>query len=78
MKTKDTFRNLLGIVVVVGFFTVLVVVFRTEMPQANKDIGLILIGVLGAKFSDIVSYFFGSSKGSADKSEALNNQNLRP
>jgi hypothetical protein len=44
------------------------------MPEKNKDIGLLVVGALVAKFSDVVSYFFGSSKGSADKTEIINNQ----
>lgn len=64
----------LGALIVIGFFVILIVVFRTEMPDKNKDIGLLVIGALVAKFSDVVAYFFGSSKGSADKSEIINNQ----
>jgi CDP-diglyceride synthetase len=64
----------LGALIVIGFFLVLLVVFRTEMPEKNKDIGLLVVGALVAKFSDVVSYFFGSSKGSADKTEIINNQ----
>jgi hypothetical protein len=41
------------------------------MPELNKDLGLIVIGVLAAKFSDVVAYFFGSSKGSSDKTKML-------
>jgi len=73
MKTKDIYMYALGALIVVGFFTVLIVVFRTEMPQSNKDIGLLIIGALVAKFSDVVGYFFGSSKSSADKTELMNN-----
>lgn len=70
-KTKEVFMCALGALLVVGFFTVVIVVFKTEMPQANKDIGLLVIGALVAKFGDVVSYFFGSSKGSSDKNEYL-------
>jgi len=75
MKTKDIYMYALGALIVVGFFTVLIVVFRTEMPQSNKDIGLLIIGALVAKFSDVVGYFFGSSKSSADKTELMNTKN---
>lgn len=64
----------LGALIVVGFFTILYVVFKAEMPQSNKDIGLLVIGALVAKFSDVVGYFFGSSKSSADKTEIMNKQ----
>jgi len=75
MKAKDIYMYALGAMVVIGFFVVLYVVFKVEMPPANKEIGLILLGVLGAKFGDVIGYFFGSSKGSADKTALINNQN---
>jgi len=71
MKNKNVFMYVLGSLIALGFFAVLVVAFKIEMPTGNKDILLILLGVLGAKFGDVVAYFFGSSKGSADKSELM-------
>ena len=71
-ETKDTYMFTLGALIVIGFFAVLIVVFRSEMPASNKDIGLLVIGALVAKFSDVCSYFFGSSKSSADQHEAAN------
>ena len=44
------------------------------MPSLNKDLGLLVIRTLVAKFSDVVGYFFGSSKGSADKTDLLNDK----
>jgi len=32
-----------------------------------------LVGAMLAKFSDVIGYFFGSSKGSADKNTMLYN-----
>jgi len=61
----------LGGVVVLGFFFILYMIFLVEMPEPNKDIGLILLGVLGAKFGDVIAYFYGSSKGSSDKTALL-------
>ena len=74
MKPKDIYMYVLGTVIIIGFFIILYVVFKSEMPQANKDIGLMIIGALVAKFSDVVGYFFGSSKSSADKTEIMNKQ----
>lgn len=74
MKTKDIYMYALGALIVAGFFLILYVVFSKVMPADNKDIGLLVIGALVAKFSDVVGYFFGSSKGSADKTELMNKQ----
>lgn len=71
-EVKDLYMYLLGALIVIGFFTILIVVFKTEIPTSNTSIANIIIGALVAKFGDVVGYFFGSSKGSADKTEAVN------
>ena len=71
-RVKDIYMYALGALIIIGFFTIIIVVFKSEMPASNKDVGLLVIGVLAAKFSDVVAYFFGSSKSSSDKSEAVN------
>ena len=68
---KEWYMYALGALIVAGFFAILWVMFGKEMPASNKDIGLMVIGALVAKFSDVVNYFYGSSKGSADKTEAM-------
>jgi len=76
MKTnlKEIYMYALGALIVIGFFFVLYVVFVAEMPQSNKELGLLVIGALVAKFGDVVNYFFGSSKGSSDKNEMIKKQ----
>jgi hypothetical protein len=75
MKIKEIYQYALGALIALGFFAILYVVFIKAMPEANKDLGLLVIGALVAKFGDIVSYFFGSSKGSSDKNDIIANQN---
>lgn len=58
-------------VIVIGFFVVIGLLLAVSIPAGSKEIFLMLIGVLGAKFGDIVNYFFGSSKGSADKDRLI-------
>lgn len=72
MKIKEIFQYSLGALIVTGFFFILYVIFKKALPDGNKDIGLLVIGALIAKFGDVVAYFFGSSKGSADKTEMIN------
>ena len=71
-KIKEIFQYSLGSLLVIGFFFILYIVFAKTMPESNKDLGLLVVGALVAKFGDVVSYFFGSSKGSADKTDAIN------
>ena len=69
MKTKDIFMYALGALIVVGFFAVSVyLIYSGEYNDAL----MLIIGALIGAFSTVVGYFYGSSKGSSDKTELLN------
>jgi len=68
---KDLFQYCLAVVIVITILVILNKVFNTEIPSGNKDIGLLIIGALVAKFGDVVAYFFNSTKGSAEKTEII-------
>ena len=71
MKTKEIYMYVLGAVVVFGFFVV--VLFKLATKQDTQ----IEIGSLIGAFGLVVGYFFGSSKGSADKTDAINMANAK-
>lgn len=77
MKTlwQQIFQYGLGALVVLGLYWVTYLLIVKAAPDSNKDALLIVLGVLAAAFSAIVGYFFGSSKGSADKNDLLKNGN---
>lgn len=62
---------LLAGVVVVGFFAIIAILIFVNIPVGSKDIMFMLLGVLAAQFGAVCNYFFGSSKGSADKNKML-------
>lgn len=74
MKFRDIFKYVLGGLIVIGFFSVVLMLLRVEVPTANKDLFNLLVGALIAAFSTIVGFFYGSSLGSQEKSEMLNNK----
>lgn len=45
-------------------------VFR-EMPNANREPMLMLMGILSANVGQVVGFFFGTSYGSQKKTEAI-------
>lgn len=57
-------------VLVLSFALFGVLVFIEVRPEA-KDILIYVLGVLSSAVTQILSYYFGSSQGSKDKSEAL-------
>ena len=64
---------ILGCLIVAGFFgvTALLIFRTTVIPPGSRDAVMLLIGNLGVCFGAVVQYFFGSSKGSADKTAMM-------
>ena len=67
---QDWYLYALAAVVVVGFFAFTVVVMCNQ-SGAYKEIVFMLFGGLVTGFSMVLSYFFGSSAGSAQKTAQL-------
>lgn len=72
MKYKEIFQYLLGALIVSGFFALLILLVLSAVPSENKDLLNLVVGALIGSFSGIVSYFYGSSLGSAHKDNLLN------
>ena len=75
MKGKNVFQYLLGGVIVVGFFLLLYFLIFSGVPESNKDLLNLVVGALIGSFATVVGYFYGSSAGSAAKTELLNGKN---
>lgn len=70
MKIREVYFYTLGALIVIGFFVVLILLMVLNKNQ--ESINLVIGALLGA-FGSVVGYFFGSSKGSADKNEMVYN-----
>lgn len=71
MKAKEIFMYVLGAFIVGCSVTIVGLLIFNPLPVQNHDIVNIAIGtLLGMAFS-VVSYFYGSSKGSSDKNDLL-------
>ena len=68
MKRSHVF---LGVLVCAMFSAVIVALFLVEPPTRAMEPLLILVGSLAAAFGAVVSFWFGSSAGSAQKNELL-------
>lgn len=71
LKQEDIFSKrfvyYLAIVVVAFVFVLVGGLFFVEIPQDNKTIIDMVIGIIIGGFTSIMAFFFGSSKGSKDK-----------
>lgn len=77
-ETKWIGRGIVGPVVVVGFIAACALTFSKVIHADMKDVALTLLGVLAGKFGTVVDYYFGSSAGSADKTDALKDAAKKP
>jgi hypothetical protein len=75
MKANNIFQYALGTVIVVAFFVLLYILIKHEVPQANSGLLNLIVGALLTSFATVVGYFFGSSKGSAEKDEQIRKLN---
>lgn len=65
-------RVLISVIVVGGFLAVLVLVLTRKLEgNTTPDVLLVMLGALAAGFQQVVSYWVGSSSGSAMKDQAL-------
>jgi CDP-diglyceride synthetase len=71
MRLKDIFQYCLAGLIVLVFFALIYIVFKHALPEANKEIGYMVIGALVMKFGDVVAYFFNSTKGSQEKTDII-------
>jgi hypothetical protein len=70
-KLNTTALMILAAIVVIGFFALLTFFVFIAIPIENKEILNITVGALIGSFTTVVGYFFGSSAGSANKTDIM-------
>ena len=60
-----------SVLVLSGFATLAVLVVYRGVPAGSETVASVLLGTMGAMATAVVSYWVGSSAGSARKSELL-------
>jgi drug/metabolite transporter (DMT)-like permease len=77
-KIKDWHLYLFGAFIFGCVIALICLLFFHEIPATNRDIINIAVGAIIGYAGAVVQYFFGSSKGSSDKTDALKNMQPIP
>ncbi len=68
---KDRLPSLLALVVTGGFFGLLTIMVFRPIPNANSAVLNVMLGALGTAWISIIAYYYGSSSGSAAKTDLM-------
>lgn len=68
---KDWTPRILAYGITFGFFGILWYMLMTPLPPSSHDALLLLLGALQTAWVGVVTYYFGSSAGSARKNEIM-------
>jgi len=74
-KISEIYMYVLGGIVVLSFFFLIISLVKIEIPVPNEKVLYMAVGALIGSFNQVVSYFFGSSKGSKDKTDIISKNN---
>jgi hypothetical protein len=73
IKTKDLTPRLLAGSITLGYFGVLFFMLLNGLPTTGgSEAMLVMLGTLGTAWGGVVAYYFGSSAGSKEKTDAMN------
>ena len=70
-NAKDIFMYSLAALIMMLLFGSLFFIFIKPIPSDNKDLAYMALGLALGWGSVVISYFFGSSKGSSDKTDIM-------
>jgi hypothetical protein len=71
MKKTFNLKPWLATLAVLTFLICLYLLFFCPFPAGSKDVLLIVVGALITIVKDVYGYYFGSSEGSARKTELI-------
>lgn len=71
LHKADWMKTIVGIAIIVVFSSMVFTVTTQEIPKENREIIIHILGIVEGALMAIVTYYFGSSKGSQEKQEML-------
>lgn len=78
MEKKDTFHKVFGVIIFLCGFMLIILLYFIEIPEANKPIVFGAVGTMLGIVGTVITYEYGSSRGSKDKTEAIKSMQQIP
>lgn len=76
-KRVDIMKTVTGIIILFIFSYLVWAIVKRELPEANREIVIHVLGIIEGAVMAIVTYYYGSSKGSQHKQEILDKQSAK-
>lgn len=73
-KRVDIMKTVTGLIILAVFCYLVSKIVTQELPETNREIVIHVLGIIEGAVMAIVTYYFGSSKGSQHKQEILDKQ----
>lgn len=71
IQVRDNTPKILAYSITVGFFGILGWIIIKGLPAGNEQVTIYMLGSLNTAWITIMAYYFGSTKGSADKTTVM-------
>jgi len=73
LEKVDMMKTITGISVIVIFGTMVLFLITKDLPEHNREAVIHVLGIIEGAVMAIVSFYYGSSKGSQKKEEIIQN-----
>lgn len=78
-KSKEIgFKHVVGVSMIVLFGLIVYALAFRQIPEANREVFVHMLGILEGVVVTIVTYYYGSSSGSKAKSETIEDELNKP
>lgn len=75
IEKTDWMKTIVGLSILTIFSFLVYMVFEYELTDTKENIIIHIVGVIEGVVLTIANYYFGSSKGSQDKTDIIKQQN---
>lgn len=77
IEVKDKMPAILATGITIGFFSILFHILNYDIADKSRDIANIMLGSLGAGFTGVLNYYFGSSTSSNQKNDIISKMSAK-